>query len=861
MANPFDQFDTGAPAPAGPLPSPPKAPRDTTTYRTLTPEEAAARGLPAGKMYQESSEGKLDAVASDGATDKPSQVPATSEKDARGQVGQFVSLQTARDTFKDDFGGNPIGGLENMAQSYLDVGTPGQREWWAAFKSADNQIRNDLFGSALTAPEKAAYEATTVSPGMRPEIIRQNVSRRVEIIRGALARQRDFMIKNGYREEAVDAIFGPILAEQEALAAGAEQQREQPAEQPPALASAKASPETLSPRSGVGPLPGEGMDNGGGGRLQLTQGEIKTMDNPVLSGVRDEYRQRLARGDSAGDLIAWAQEAGVHPSAFPSISAQAAYRLKNPNVPIEQYDTSELDDMAVPLSNVEKGLNAVANSDTGAAMIAAGDAASGFNLDSIIGATGGNAERARLGMDAIAEAHPKSNLAGTIAGGTMTALGGESALGALGIAPGVGLSLGADALYGAFAGAGGTDYDSQGRPATVTDRFLGGAKGVGASLIGSGVGNAVSRTARGVKDASVQALSGSGVPLTVGQLFSQSGRVGAAVKSVEDRLAGIPVVGDMINARRTEGMEVFNSKAFDHALKPIEKVVGDKTGEEAVELAQQLVSDAYARALTGKIVRADQQFAQDLTASVTKVGSLARVGPEVMEEVQDILAPYMSGTTVSGEAMQAISRDLQNLKRAYRNDTRANAVGKAVDGVEDAVFGMFKRQAPEVLEDYRKAKAAYRRVSTLEDAVLAAKNSEGAFTPAQLGNADKAATRKFDGKRAAARGDGPFHDMQRDAQKVLPNKIPDSGTAGRIIMPLAGAGVIGGDAATGDGLSPGGLTLGAILSGAYTKAGQRLLGKSARGASSKAGKLIGSEPARKAISATAGSSAASLTTQ
>lgn len=65
QANPFDQFDT-APAPAGgPVyGAPPKAPdrEPKTTWRTLSPDEVTARGLPGDKAYQISSEGKVEGL-------------------------------------------------------------------------------------------------------------------------------------------------------------------------------------------------------------------------------------------------------------------------------------------------------------------------------------------------------------------------------------------------------------------------------------------------------------------------------------------------------------------------------------------------------------------------------------------------------------------------------------------------------------------------------------------------------------------------------------------------------------------------------------------------------------------------------
>jgi hypothetical protein len=801
----------------GPPPKAPAPPSETEMRRLALAEEANRRAAEAHAARMAKGPG---GAAAGGA--KP--VPAGLATATEGQIGNYTSLQTAQDTFNDDFGGNPVGGLENWAQQYASVGTPGQREWWAAFKATDNQIRNDLFGSALTATEKAAYSQTTVEPGMRPDIIRENVKRRTQIIKDAMARRRDFMIANGYRPEAVDALFAPILQQQEALAAGAETE-----DAPPALNGPLMNSE--------GQIAGNTHDNGDSGQLAIAQGETRREDDPTLSGVRDEYIRRLGEGQTAGQLIQWARSAGINdPQAFRTMAEQAAFRRDNPNVALSEYDTSQLDDRLVPLTDTERQAGQDADSTAGAYFIGAGDAATGFNLDSIIGATGGNAERARLGMGEIAERRPVASMAGTLTGGTLAALTGEMAIGSR-IAGAVPRAFAADGAYGAVAGAGQSDYADDGSAASLGDRAGGAVTGTLAGLVGSGLGQGTGKAmqgfARGVADPSAQALQQAGVPMTLGQMVGGSGRVGAGVKAVEDRLAGVPVVGDMINARRTEGLGKFNSKAFDKALEPIGGTVGESIGEEAVEAAQEQVSEAFERALAGKVAQADNQFAGELTTSVSRVMALPRVGAEVADGVREIIEPYMRGNAIDGKTMQQISRELRALRASYVTDPLKKRIGEAIGSVEDSVFGLFKRQAPEVIPEYNKAKAAARRLYILEDAVLRAKNrpegGQAMFTTGQLGMADRANSKKFDGANATARGGSPFHDYQRAGQEVLPNEIPDSGTAGRIILPLVGAGIIGGDAATGDGLSVGGTTLGAIVAGAYTKAGQRVLTKGARG--------------------------------
>jgi hypothetical protein len=186
----------------------------------------------------------------------------------------------------------------------------------------------------------------------------------------------------------------------------------------------------------------------------------------------------------------------------------------------------------------------------------------------------------------------------------------------------------------------------------------------------------------------------------------------------------------------------------------------------------------------------------------------------------------MTGGNLSGSNMQTLLQELGQIKQAYHNDPLGYRIGKVVDQFTDSVEGMFRRQAPDVMPQYDAAKQAFKRVSTLEGAVLAAKNNSkdglAVFTPAQLGLADRANTIKYGGKHAAAAGKGEFHDFQRNMQEVLPSKVPDSGTAGRILIPAAiiGAGGAGGEA-TGNGEK--GLTLGALLALAYTKQGQKAL--------------------------------------
>lgn len=207
---PITGAPTSAPAPVatpGFIPGRPKEMTPQQIAAERRAEEAAARAA-AAEARAGNAEARSQATFE--ATQSGRPLSQTDYDKAKGELSQFTTLKTAFDTFQDDYAGNIAGGVENTAQAYFDVGSPGQRDWWAQFKAADNQIRNDLFGSALTAPEKAAYEATTVSPGMDPKQVKINLAKRAEIIRQAVARRKDFYTANGFKPEAVDAIFSGV---------------------------------------------------------------------------------------------------------------------------------------------------------------------------------------------------------------------------------------------------------------------------------------------------------------------------------------------------------------------------------------------------------------------------------------------------------------------------------------------------------------------------------------------------------------------------------------------------------------------------------------------------------------------------
>lgn len=196
--------NTLAPIPGGP------ADKQSGGARPMSADEKVAAGLDPSLVYYMGENGVPQLVGGQsGHTFK--QIPEGLSKRVEAEVAQRDALSRSLSSFQDGYGGNVAGSLENLAQGiYSGVGTPGQRDWWADFAATDNQIRNELFGSALTAAEQRAYNATTVTPRMDPKEIRRNLNRRLQIVEGALQRRRKFMEANKFDLEAVDALLSPL---------------------------------------------------------------------------------------------------------------------------------------------------------------------------------------------------------------------------------------------------------------------------------------------------------------------------------------------------------------------------------------------------------------------------------------------------------------------------------------------------------------------------------------------------------------------------------------------------------------------------------------------------------------------------
>jgi hypothetical protein len=390
--------------------------------------------------------------------------------------------------------------------------------------------------------------------------------------------------------------------------------------------------------------------------------------------------------------------------------------------------------------------------------------------------------------------HPIAATVGQVGG---LALGGAAA-GSLGatirgaqIATGVPNALktavATDALVGAAYGAGNSNDNR------VKGALEGAATNALGGVIGRGVVRGVGNVLAPVVAPAVRRLSQAGVSMTPGQMFGQNGVIGGTLKSVEDRAAGLPIIGDAIQSARRAGVEDLNRAAVSKALEPIAEEVPPNTppGRSLIDWAQSKLDEAYDKGLSGISLTPDADFQTGMQNISGQIGNLTSdQADEVTSVMKRALGPFGSDP-INGSQLQAIKRGLNDKIYAYRRspEPRNHDIADTLETVRDEFMGLASRQAPDNATMFRAADSAYANLTAIERAAAKSK-ADGVFTPENLAQGVREADRSTR-KRAFAAGKARLQDLSDDAKTVLPSSVPDSGTAGRLALYAAGGGVLG----------------------------------------------------------------------
>jgi hypothetical protein len=127
-----------------------------------------------------------------------------------GQSTGVDNLVNIYESFKPEFAGfgtNAVGEVAVFAAGkQSDEKSVALYQWWQDYQNNINKVRNDLFGSALTAPEKAEFEKAMVTKGMNSAQAQKNLRRQAELAQKAYDKIDNVLRVQGYSKAALDAL-------------------------------------------------------------------------------------------------------------------------------------------------------------------------------------------------------------------------------------------------------------------------------------------------------------------------------------------------------------------------------------------------------------------------------------------------------------------------------------------------------------------------------------------------------------------------------------------------------------------------------------------------------------------------------
>jgi hypothetical protein len=305
----------------------------------------------------------------------------------------------------------------------------------------------------------------------------------------------------------------------------------------------------------------------------------------------------------------------------------------------------------------------------------------------------------------------------------------------------------------------------------------------------------------------VKMLHDAGIRMSPGQIQ------GGLERDLESKRSSDPLQGHAIHERVRQSMEDYNRALYRKTLGEIgEDYPKDgPVGHDGVEAVRSRLNQGYEKIKPELNAKMDEDF----TKGIDDARHMAGVkGSREQQEFDSILdrriKPAFGKDGLTGQGFKDLESFLSKEVKGYKNspDAYQRKLGDALEDVQSELRGSLERHsAPQVRDQLKKLNTAWASYKTIEDAAYGARAADGRFTPRQfmtsLGKGGRLQ------RAMVARGKAKFQDLTRAAQRVLPDKVPDSGTAGRNLANRGHArsigAALGGMAGAGLGLHGGGL--------------------------------------------------------
>lgn len=331
------------------------------------------------------------------------------------------------------------------------------------------------------------------------------------------------------------------------------------------------------------------------------------------------------------------------------------------------------------------------------------------------------------------------------------------------------------------------------QPVTQDDYWSGKAK---QGAVGAAVGGALPVLAGGAArvvspkasvNPDIALLRSKGINPTIGQAL------GGAANTAEQKATSMFLVGDSIKAAREGARNQFNKAVLNDVVESVGGSVDD-IGTAGVKRAGDIVSGAYDDALKGlRGVTLDQTG----KAQLASLRDMAKNMPDTTRKqfnriIDNIVIKRMSPNQgMTAETFKQVESELGSRAAAYGKSMQASEreLGDALLETQNILRQQAARQNPVYAKGLEKANQAWAKLVRVEGAAKSSSVSDGVFTPGQYLGAIKANSKAVRG-RDFSRGTAMGQELGAAGQRVLGNTYPDSGTAGRLLPMLQGAGAI-----------------------------------------------------------------------
>jgi hypothetical protein len=212
-------------------------------------------------------------------------------------------------------------------------------------------------------------------------------------------------------------------------------------------------------------------------------------------------------------------------------------------------------------------------------------------------------------------------------------------------------------------------------------------------------------------------------------------------------------------------------------------------GRNGVAKVGDYLSAKYEQAL-------DQSAPAPLTAEAQQaLNNLADMVPasKQMDFLKAIKRTVLDNVTPAGTLTPSVAKDadseLGRLARGYAGsqDFEQRELAGALREAQSTLREMFADANPDTAPIIRAADQGWATLTQMERAGSMLGAKDGIFTPAQFLNAVKRGDTSIRDRRFA-RGEMLNQDLGEAGDAVLPNKVPDSGTTGRLLVNAGAAG-------------------------------------------------------------------------